>query len=102
MFLTAKDIREKLRQAGVSFSAKAAKAQLSSLLAATGNPDSGPNLPEMPSSGESMATEESESVTGAGSYSVTNILLSLQKSVDALTAAVHGSRGVDQQAPPPH
>ena len=46
VFLTITDIREKFHQAGVSFSAKAIKAQLSSLLAATGNPDSGPTLPE--------------------------------------------------------
>ena len=100
VFLTITDIREKSRQAGVSFSAKATKAQLSSLLAATGNPDSGPNPPETPPAGESMAAEESESVTGAESHSVTNILLSLQKSVDALTAAVQGSRGEGQQDPP--
>ena len=57
--------------------------------------------PDTPPAGESMAAEESERVMGAGSHSVTNILLSLQKSVDALTAVVHGSRGEGQQAPPP-
>ena len=46
VFLNITDIREKLRQARVSFSAKATKAQLSSLLA--GKPDSGPNPPETP------------------------------------------------------
>ena len=71
VFLTMTDIREKLRQAGVSFFAKATKAQLSSLLAATGNPDSGPNPPETPPAWESMAAEESETVTGAESHSVT-------------------------------
>ena len=48
VFLTITDIREKLLQAGVSFSANATEAQLSSLLAATDNPDSGPNPPETP------------------------------------------------------
>ena len=99
-FLTITGIRDKLHQAGVSFSAKATKAQMSSLLAATGNPDSGPNPPETPPAGETMATEGSKSVTGAESHSVTNILLSLQKSVDALTPAVHGWSAEGQQDPP--